>query len=177
MGQVLRQFRADGVAGSQLFGTDINRELFEIGFSLFRDQDSLGATFVAGDLIDPDDTRTHALRGKITMVHAASFFHLFTWTQQLFIGNRLVSFLKPGTRNGLIYGRHVGIADPRSSGLETQTPHLHNQESFQKLWDEVGSMTNTKWLVQTEQEEALTDALFESDSEKFGVNFIVYQIS
>jgi hypothetical protein len=175
LGQVLRQFRADGVDGSQLFGTDLEPKLFEIGFAMFRDRDKLGATFVAGDLIDPDDAGTHALRGKVTIMHAASFFHLFSWTQQLYIGSRLVSFLKPDTRNGLIYGRHVGIVEPRSPEVDTRAPYLHNQQSFQRLWDEVGLMTNTKWIVQTEQE-VLTETLLESDKGKFGVSFIIYQV-
>lgn len=177
MGQVLRQFRADGVDGSQLFGTDLEPKLFEIGFSLFHDQDKLGATFVTGDMVDPDDSRTHALRGKVTMIHATSFFHLFNWTQQLFIGNRFVSFLKPGTRNGLIYGRHIGIADPRNPDVDARAPYLHNQESFQRLWDEVGLMTKTKWIVQTEQEGALADTPFDSDKDKLGINFVIFQIS
>jgi hypothetical protein len=177
LGQALRQLRADGVDGSQLFAVDLKPKLFGVGFSLFRDQASLGATFVAGDMIDPDDTRLGVLQGKVTIVHATSFFHLFTWSQQLYIGRRLVAFLKPGTRNALIYGRHVGIAKPHDPSHDSDAPFLHNEQSFQQLWDEVGKLTQTRWLVQFQEQGASGEALLDSDADKLLMAFIVYQVS
>lgn len=176
LGQALRQLRADGVDGSQLFAVDLEPKLFNVGFSLFRDQGTLGATFVAGNMIDPDDSRLNAMQGKVTIVHANSFFHLFSWTQQLYIGRRLVDFLKPGTQNALVYGRHVGTAKPQHPSLDLNGPYLHNEQSFQKLWDEVGRMTQTKWLVQLEQQGTLTETLLDADADKLPMAFTIYQV-
>lgn len=162
LGQMLRQLRADGVDGSRLFGLDNEPRLIQAGYELFRDKEQFDAMFVVADLIDPDDTRLRDLRGKVTIVHAASFFHLFTWLQQLYIGKQLVSFLRPGLRNALIYGRDAG----RPSGvppIEDTGPYIHDEASFQKLWDEIAFLTGTKWRVHVETESQLEDS--------FGIQF------
>ncbi|KAM3557881.1 hypothetical protein MY1884_004282 [Beauveria asiatica] len=89
-GQALRQLRADGVAGSKLFGADIESRFISLGYDLFRDKDTLGATFLSGDLLDPDDERLDMLAGRFTIVHADSFFHLMSWTEQLYAAKRLI---------------------------------------------------------------------------------------
>ncbi|CAM1501858.1 Fc.00g038420.m01.CDS01 [Cosmosporella sp. VM-42] len=177
VGQVIRQLRSDGVDGSQLIGTDLQSKFIEIGYDLFQDRDSLGATFVTGDMLDPDDKRLTSLRGKVTIIHAGSFFHLFNWVQQLYVGKRLVEFLKPGTRNALIYGRHVGTNRPGESRTSYRSAYLHDQASFQRLWDEVGTMTRTQWKVQVEPTGEPVAKLPGFSSDAYPVNFTIYQIS
>ncbi|KAM3532507.1 hypothetical protein MY4038_003985 [Beauveria bassiana] len=72
-GQALRQLRADGVAGSKLFGADIESRFISLGYDLFRDKDTLGATFLSGDLLDPDDERLDMLAGRFTIVARIQF--------------------------------------------------------------------------------------------------------
>ncbi|KJZ76271.1 hypothetical protein HIM_04353 [Hirsutella minnesotensis 3608] len=178
VGQVLRQLRAAGVEGPRLIGTDVQPRFVDIGYDLFRDRHCLGASFVVGDMADPDDARLDVLRGTVTIIYAGSFFHLFTWTQQLYIAKRLVGFLKPSTKNALIYGRHVGTSRPGESGAAgAKSPYLHDRDSFQRLWDEVGALTKTKWRVETEAngEPARLLERFERGSRP--VLFTVYQIS
>lgn len=128
-------------------------------------------------MLDPSDKRLAQLRGKVTIVYAGSFFHLFSWIQQLYIGKRLVEFLKPGTRNGLIYGRQVGsIGDGLCAATSGASVFLHSRDSFQKLWDEVGKLTKTKWRVEVQE---VND--YFSSASGFGkdgrlVQFAVYQI-
>ncbi|GJN71929.1 hypothetical protein PLICBS_006000 [Purpureocillium lilacinum] len=177
VGQVLRQLRADGVRGSQLIGTDVSARFIDIGYKLFRDRDSLGASFIVGDMLDPDDGRLDDLRGRVTIIYAGSFFHLFNWTQQLYIGKRLVGFLKPGTRNALIYGRHVGTTKPEAMSMGPNSPYLHDRNSFQRLWDEVGMLTRTKWKVVLEASGEGPRVLPSFGKNAQPVNFIVYQIS
>ncbi|KAL3956270.1 hypothetical protein ACCO45_009116 [Purpureocillium lilacinum] len=177
VGQVLRQLRADGVRGSQLIGTDVSARFIDIGYKLFRDTDSLGASFIVGDMLDPDDGRLDDLRGRVTIIYAGSFFHLFNWTQQLYIGKRLVGFLKPGTRNALIYGRHVGTTKPEAMSMGPNSPYLHDRNSFQRLWDEVGMLTRTKWKVVLEASGEGPRVLPSFGKNAQPVNFIVYQIS
>ena len=174
VGQILRQLRADGVESSRLFGLDNETRLIEVGYELFKDKERFDATFVVGDMIDPDDTRLVGLRGKVTMIHAASFFHLFTWLQQLYIGKKIVSFLRPGLRNALIYGRDAG----RPAGVpntDETGPYVHDEVSFQKLWDEVGLLTGTKWRVHVETEDQLEDS-FGNKIPIVAMNWFVYQI-
>lgn len=177
VGQVLRQLRHDGVRGVQLFGTDVQSKFVDIGYNLFQDEGDFGATFVVGDMLDPDDTRLDELSQKVTIIYAGSFFHLFNWTQQVYIGKRLVGFLKQGTKNALIYGRHIGTSEPGMSSLGDMSPYLHNRESFQRLWDKVGNLTNTRWTVEIEPagEKILDTPRLEGDVHP--VNFTIHQIS
>lgn len=176
LGQALRQFRADGVNGSQLFAIDAESRFIESGYSLFQDRHSLNATFLVGDMVDPDDTRPSKLNGLVTIIHAGSFFHLFSWSQQLHIGKQLVGFLKPGTKNALIYGRQAGTSTPRDVLVNRSSPYLHNQESFQRLWDDVGSWTGTKWKVEMEDTGSVIPQLVKVDKTLRSVNFTIYQI-
>lgn len=176
VGQVLRQLRASGVQDPRLFGTDVQPRFVDIGYDLFRDRHRLDATFVIGDMTDPDDHRINALRGKVTIIYAGSFFHLFSWAQQLFIGKRLVGFLKPSTRNALIYGRHVGTTRPGGSLAPMSSAYLHDRESFQRLWDEIGHLTKTKWKVEIEAIGEIACPLQRVGKGSQPVSFAVYQI-
>jgi hypothetical protein len=175
VGQVIRQFRSDGVKGSRLIGTDIEPKFIDIGYELFQDSAKLQATFVVGDMLDPADRRLSSLCGKVTMIHAASFFHLFTWTQQLYAAKRLVSFLKRGTRNAVIFGKQVGTLDPSRQVATVPRPYLHDQASFQKLWDEVGKLTATKWSVHMEPY-GHVNAAPGVDKDSMLTQFIIYQL-
>ncbi|KAK1241030.1 hypothetical protein MKX08_001004 [Trichoderma sp. CBMAI-0020] len=82
VGQLLRKLVHDGIEPTRLFGTDLHSEFISIGAELFRDEAN-GLTFVAGDMLDPNDEALGILDGKITLVHAGNFFHLFTWEEQV----------------------------------------------------------------------------------------------
>lgn len=177
VGQVLRQLRHDGVRGGQLFGTDIQSRFVDIGYDLFQDQDGFGATFVVGDMLDPDDARLDQLSHKVTIIYAGSFFHLFNWTQQLYVGKRLVGFLKRGTRNALIFGRQIGTSRAGPSSFGSMSPYLHDKNSFQRLWDEVGFLTNTRWTVEMEAAGEKIRDLPRVEKDAQPVNFAIHQIS
>ena len=146
VGQALRQLRHDGVPGSRLYGFDKDSRFINLGYDLFQDKKKLKATFVVGDILA--SSGLEPLRGQITIVHATSFFHLFDWKQQLQIGKALVELLKPGTKNGLVYGRQAGV---ETRGRELPgiggATFLHDKESFQQLWNEIGALTKTAWVV------------------------------
>lgn len=176
LGQALRQLRNDGVDGSRLFGLDSNSHLVSSGYELFRDRRSLRARFTIGDVTDPNDPRLKELHGRISIIHAGSFFHLFSWKQQLQIGRRLVDFLKPGICNAFIYGRHVGVSTTNDALKNDVSPYLHNQESFQRLWDEVGELTGTRWEVEVEPSEENLAGLPGQPKGLQTVNFTIYQV-
>ncbi|RYP45565.1 hypothetical protein DL768_008114 [Monosporascus sp. mg162] len=88
VGQVLRQLAFEGVDSSRLYGIDSESRFLSAGYELFRDRDKLKATFVAGDVLacgeraEVDDA-SRLLNGKMTIIHAMSFFHLFSWQAQV----------------------------------------------------------------------------------------------
>jgi hypothetical protein len=136
-------------------------------------------------MIDPDDQRLSSLEGKVTMVHAGSFFHLFSWIQQSYICKRLISFMRPGTKNGYIWGKLAGTVPSRgqSSGRKSQdvdiqvdktAPFLHTADTFQKLWEEVGFNTGTRWKVVVEPVE---EQLGQRSGTVIPIVFSVFQIS
>lgn len=91
------------------------------------------------------------LDGKVSIVHAASLFHLFTWDEQVRAARRIVRLLNPCDPRVFIFGRQVGCKDPGSQkGPRGENRYLHNAESWQRLWDEVGILTRTKWRTQVD---------------------------
>lgn len=181
----IRQLRADGVSGSHLFGTDVNPLFIDLGYALFRDRDTLDVQFAIGDMVDPGDVKLASLEGKVTMVHADSFFHLFDWTKQLFIGLRIVKFLKSGTVNALIFGRQAGVpGGAEAEGIEQSSAtgsscYIHSKTSFQRLWNEIGSITGTRWAVDLEPDGTEADHLpgpSEGRNQTVPVKFTIVQI-
>jgi SAM-dependent methyltransferase len=175
VGQVLRHFAYKGVDPARLFGTDLHPEFIGIGDELFKDK-GRGPTFVAGDMLDADDEPLKALDGKVTMVQAANFFHLFTWDDQVKIGSRIIRFLKPGTTDAVIFGRQIGTIKPRAIEV-LQGRYLHDQSSFQRLWDEIGEKTGTKWRVEAEVIEGVPVTLPVFGEDERYIRFGVYQVS
>ncbi|KHO00422.1 Methyltransferase type 11 [Metarhizium album ARSEF 1941] len=180
IGQVLRHLAHRGVPPSRLYGTDLHPEFIRVGNELFGDPDS-GPAFAAGDLL-ADDGRLRDLDHRVTMMHAANLFHLFTRTQQVELGVRMVRFLRPGTTDALIFGLQVGSLRPRE--MDAMGRHyrharcyVHDRQSFQELWDDIGLRTGTRWRVEAELTEPLAPRLsFLGDDERLML-FGVYQVA
>lgn len=147
-GQDMRRLAVDsGADTSRWFGTDLNGELWDIGRDLFRDADQFKAGFIQGDLLDlnsPLWTRSE-LRGKVDVMIACQVFHIFSWAQHIQVLSSVATRLsKPGT---VILG--LGIANVDAFEVKTQwgQNYLHNVETFEKMWKEVGERTGTQWKV------------------------------
>lgn len=120
----------------------------DIGYDLFLDRASLKTTFIAADLFDPS-SNLDQLAGKMDIVHAASFLHLFNWAGNIEACTRIVHLLKsqPGS---LFVGRQIGnIEAGEWKGMLRPDKKLyrHNPESFQKMWNEIGGATESRWDV------------------------------
>lgn len=151
LGQTLRQLLALGVAPHQLYGSDLYPAFFRLGDELFRDAGS-GVTFAAGDMLNDEDAGLACFDGRISLIHAAHFFHLFSRAGQLAIGRRIAGrFLQPGRADAVVFGRQIGSVEPgekpRPMGLPG-TLFLHNEASLQALWDEIGRETATAWRAE-----------------------------
>ncbi|KAF3761609.1 hypothetical protein M406DRAFT_342375 [Cryphonectria parasitica EP155] len=166
LGQNIRQLASAGVPPARLCASDLRPELMELGFELFRDRDVLGGedeaaavTFVAGDVLDPDEAVLSRLDGRVSIVHAANLFHLFGWDAQARIGIRVARMLRGGgaeeeeKKKAFVFGRQIGSLQPGAREVHesaAEEKYLHDQNSFQKLWDKVGKETGTRWRVEVE---------------------------
>lgn len=173
VGQLLRKLVHVGIDPTRLYGTDLHSEFISIGVELFRDEAS-GLTFAAGDMLDPNDEALDILDGKITLVQAGNFFHLFTWEEQVVIGMRIVRFLHPESVDAVIFGRQIGTHSPRERQGRRKS-FLHDEESLQRLWNEIGAKTGTRWRVQMNlNEEKMVDIPGFGEEDRY-VRFGIYQ--
>ncbi|CAK7214226.1 hypothetical protein SCUCBS95973_002066 [Sporothrix curviconia] len=160
VGQVLRQLvHGDRVPARQLSGSDLHRDFIDLGFELFRDgpPEANELTFVAGDLLAEDDKSCDALEKSVTMIHAANLFHLFSWDEQVKLGRRMVGFFKEDALDGAgdnerlaFFGAHLAsrvAGEHRFMPGSPKMRYLHDATSFQKLWDEIGAATGTRWRI------------------------------
>jgi hypothetical protein len=157
VGQFNRKMVNEGVSPDRLYGTDLQTEYLDLGFELFRDKDRWPeGHFVAGNMIEPTEEEKAGqslalLDGKVTLIHAANFFHLFSWEKQVTAGARLVRFIKPGAKDVVIFGGQTGTLKPPTREEAEKNPFgrfLHNEKTFGELWDEIGERTGTKWRVE-----------------------------
>ncbi|KAF2092408.1 hypothetical protein NA57DRAFT_50389 [Rhizodiscina lignyota] len=154
-GQNLRQLALDGVPTSALSGADLSPSLIKCGYEYFRDQDTLQATFITHDVLNPADEFSKNAQGTFDIVWAALFFHLWGWDQQLEASVAASKLLKPvpgsvlvGWQIGATPAREV-IRQSKDSGSELKwVMYQHDEASLTKMWEEVGRRTGTRWKVQ-----------------------------
>ena len=161
-GQDIRRLVADGVPSEHLYGADLRLEFLELGYELFKDEGTLKTKFLEGNIFEVNGEEGKELRqlnGKIDIIHASSFLHLFTWDEQVKAGVQMVHFLNPMTKDALIIGRQTATITPGvkpsilSSALGDK--YRHDAASFQRMWDEIGEKTGTKWSVKADLYEAI----------------------
>ncbi|PQE24513.1 methyltransferase domain-containing protein [Rutstroemia sp. NJR-2017a WRK4] len=145
VGQELRKLVHDGAPSEKLYGCDLRSEFYDVGYDLFKDKDTLKTTFLTADIFDEENEDLKKLEGDIDVVYAGSFLHLFGWDDQVKICKRLTKILKK--EGSVVMGRQVGevTAGERTHTVDTsRTLFVHNKESFERMWKEVGESTGTK---------------------------------
>jgi hypothetical protein len=121
------------------------------------------------------------LTGKVNIINAASFFHLFNWDRQITIAKRVVSLLaaQPGS---LVIGRQAGHADPVDPDDEANAPkhYRHNPETWRRLWEQVGRETGSKWEVEAsiEQWKGLDNVFkkYHDGADTYKMRFVVRRV-
>jgi hypothetical protein len=116
-----------------------------LGYDLFLDKETLKTKFITGDVFDPDAS-IKQLDGKIDIIHAAAFFHLFNWDGQVKIAKRFVSLLNPKA-GVLVIGRQMANVEAGEYSFSNKMVYRHNDESFKRMWKLVGDETGTNWQV------------------------------
>lgn len=143
-------------------------EFWDIGHKLFRSTpESFPVHFVAGDVLDPsfvaprdpvyeadkspnvdvaeisipDLTSLTPLLGRVSFIHTASLFHLFSEEDQLVVARRFASLLSPAP-GSMIFGWHAGRAakgfrseaKPAGPGMLGNNMFCHSPESWKEMW-------------------------------------------
>ena len=156
MGQDIRKLVYDGAPSENTYASDLNGKFWEIGYDLFLDKSSLKTTFIEADVLD-DESGLQRLAGKMDIIHAASFFHLFDWDEQVIAAKKIVGLLN-GAPSNLVLGRQAGRLESGDSTTQVKpdkSRYWHNPESWAKLWEQVGNETGTEWKVETDWDEKI----------------------
>ena len=167
LAQDLRKLVFDGVPSENLYGLDVERRFVDIGYELFRDAASLKSRFVVQDMLASDTEKDHdvnggdfpggevatsatppeliplaALENRVSIIVANSFFHLYSYTDQLRLAKRVVRLLSP-ERGSLILGRQVGSSQPGEyNAVDNKgTRYSHDVASFRQFWEKVAEET------------------------------------
>ncbi|KAG6899163.1 hypothetical protein C0993_012723 [Termitomyces sp. T159_Od127] len=151
---------------------------WDLGHELFKTTPTTyPAAFIAGDVFDSSLIAPRApstevpqtpqpsldtlvsltpLQGRVSAIHASSFFHLFNETRQHELAHRLASLLSP--RSGsVLFGVHIGKPDKGVVRGDAGEPSLfcHSPESWRDLWDgqvfEQGAVKVDAYLKQVER--------------------------
>ncbi len=138
-----------------MYGLDVKPAFFDLGYELFRDKGKMHATCVAADLTKSCVPSIDPMKSSIDVVSAQSLFHLFTLRDQKTVAQHLSELTKP-IAGSTIVGRQLGLREAgEQRGLsEDTTVFLHNPDSFESLWQDIGAITGSKWKLDTRVEEA-----------------------
>ena len=142
-GQDLRLLAAEGCSPCQMYASDIDSDLWDMGFDLFKDQDRMLAKFIQADILD-SGSDLKELYGKVDIVIANQFLHLFNWQKQITALKRIVDLSKIDT---LVVGYQRAQVPPQTVERPWGNMYLHDKDSMQKIWSIVESETGTTWEV------------------------------
>ena len=143
-GQDVRKIVYDGAPAEKITATELERGFIEMGYELFRDKGSLTTKFIAGDFFATRESELPS--GTFDIVHAASFYHLFNWDEQVEVLAKTVRLLKqaPGS---MIFGRQYGVEQARElkhAATRSGSVWQHNLASFEEMVQEVMNRTSTR---------------------------------
>jgi hypothetical protein len=163
-GNGLRKAVADGYPANACIGSDLRSEFWDLGYRLFQDSPStFTASFVGGNALEPTmlapdapfpetvvetamplDLSTisgkgslNPLHGRVSVIHASAFFHLFSEEQQARLARALAPLLSPEP-GSMLLGSHGGLPKkgirPDALGGDM---FCHSPESWTQLWEDV----------------------------------------
>lgn len=120
----------------------------DLGHDLFRDRDTLKATFFAKDMLDPT-AGWESFTGKMDMIFISSFLHLFDWAGQIKAARQLAKLLRP-KEGSAIFGRQLGsVVSGEFPNLKGEgTNFRHDVASFEKLWKQIGDEVGCRWRIE-----------------------------
>lgn len=142
LGEVIRHLIASGVPSERLYATDLQPAFLDLGKELFCDGNTTKATYVPGDMLNEGDTTLNDLDGKVDVIYASAFFHLFERHDQVQAAQRMIRFLKPDNPKAMVFGRNEG------KKTEESHKYILDGEGWKSVWEEAGEATGTRWRTE-----------------------------
>ncbi|KAH9925732.1 uncharacterized protein B0H18DRAFT_876948 [Fomitopsis serialis] len=154
MGTDVRKLVHDGYPAASVLGCDLRQEYIDLGYKLYRDQESSSIRFFTSDIFDvplsftQPATRLEGLAGtkiaslsqligSLTHIYIGAVFHLFDEATQYAIALRLATLLKR-ERGAVIFGRHRGLEQEGMIDDHLgRTRYGHSERSWPVLWKKV----------------------------------------
>lgn len=148
-GQEIRKLVADGAPSENIYGADLERSFWDLGYDLFEDRQTLKTRFIQADIFD-GHSALGELKGTLDIVYTGSFFHLFDYARQVQAGRNVARFLKP-QKGSILVGRQVGGIKAGEREHRTNpkggTMYRHDVESFQKMWTDIGEDLGLRFSI------------------------------
>ncbi len=169
---------SDGAPSSEaIYGIDIEPAFFDLGYELFRDREKMHATFLTADLTTPVLPSIVSLSSTFDVISAQSFFHLFTLEDPVTAAKHLARLTNP-IPGSIIVGRQLGLLEARETqGLSSESiVFLHNPDTFDRFWQDVGAATDSKWEVDTRVEKA-PDRVLKQSWAVPGIMILVFTVT
>ncbi|KAL4250087.1 hypothetical protein ABKN59_005977 [Abortiporus biennis] len=165
-GNDVRKIVADGFPTQQTIASDLREEFWTLGHKLFRSTPgTFPVPFIKGDVFDPGFlapssiffsppttrlpplsalTTLTPLQGRLSAIHASSFFHLFNEEKQAELARKMATLLSPEP-GSVIFGGHGGKPDKgirlevyRDLKVVQEIPMFcHSPSSWTELWQDV----------------------------------------
>ena len=173
-GHNLRLLAANGVETTSMYAIDINKEIWDLGFDLFRDRSKMKATFIHCNLLDSPPI-LQELDGKVDIIIACEFLHCFNQKQQHLATKNIVQFSRPGS---VVIGYQRAHPDSCEVVQPYAVMYFHNLDTFRDMWRQVACETGTNWQVEVEMVDLTEWGLEKEDCEWMerpwkGINFVV----
>lgn len=150
LGQDVRKLVFDGAPAANVAGAELNAGFVDLGYELFRDRETLAPRFIApANILRDENGALAAIAGQWDIVHLGMVLHLFTWEEQGKVFENAIALLRRDAKGTTIIGQAVGNLEGKmlarvGGGKET---YRHNEETFNKLINEVAVRTGTQWKV------------------------------
>lgn len=147
-GQDIRKLVHDGAPTSNVYGSELEQGFVNLGSELIQVRDRLWTNISSGDFFAND---LAGLAGKLfDMIHAASFFHLFSWDDQVDAISRAFGLLKPKA-GSVVFGRQTAVSQAKEvehpANKRSGNMFHHDMDSFQRMVKEVGERMKIKLMV------------------------------
>ncbi|USP82435.1 hypothetical protein yc1106_09709 [Curvularia clavata] len=141
----VRELVHAGAPAKNIYGCDLQSDFIELGYKLFQDRDRLPSKFITADIFDPSSALAE-YQGYFDIVHAAKFFHLWGYEEQLVVSKAVVGLLRPKP-GSMIVGSQIGATEPGNEESPTGLMYRHNVESFKEMWKLIGKELGIKFVV------------------------------
>ena len=99
------------------------------------------------------------MSGKVDIMVLGDFLHLFNWDESVDLICHLIKLGK-SLKGTMIIGKNVGNRhglDVRHGWTNSGTCFLHNEKTFQAMWQEVEQRTGTCWDIDVRMAELGVD--------------------